>query len=123
MTQLEMMTSTVLSATGSASISPNRNSTLVNPFLRAFSFAFANHLVRHVDADDVAGFADSARSEKTIETRSGTEIENDLPGLKRSDGERIAATKPEIRSFAERFIFFRITERFAARAGATFIAA
>ena len=75
---------------------------MLNPFLRAFSFAFANHFGCHVDTDDVAGFTDSARSEETIETRAGTEIENGLARLKRSDGERIAATETEIRCFGER---------------------
>lgn len=42
MTQLEIMTSTLSFVTGSASISPRRNSTLVNPFFSAFLRAFAN---------------------------------------------------------------------------------
>jgi hypothetical protein len=53
-----MITSAVSFATGRCSSSPRRNSTLAAPTFAEFFARFFQHLIRHVDANDVASLTD-----------------------------------------------------------------
>ena len=110
MTQFDMTTSTELSATGRCSISPSRNSTFVRPPLRVLPCPI-KHIGRHIDTDDMTGRADPLRSKETVETRSRTQIENDLTLPERGKGHGVAAPEPQVRTFRYRFeVAFRVAE-------------
>ena len=78
MTQLERMTSAVVSAIGRCSISPSRNSTLPAPTWRHFP-RLAQHLVGHVYTDDPAFRADLARGEQTVEAGAAAQVHEYSP--------------------------------------------
>ena len=83
MTQLEMMTSTELSGSGMFSISPLRNSTLVDAGLALIFAGEGEHVVGHVEAVGLAGGADAPRGEQHIDAAAGAEVEH---GLARAGG-------------------------------------
>src|SRR5215472_18890751 len=56
----------------------------------------------HVDADHSAGVADLPRGEKTIESGTTTEIDDDLARLHGCNCLRVAAAKPEIGPLGDR---------------------
>src|SRR6516225_4844860 len=60
------------------------------------------HLMGHVDADHLAGVTDLPRGEKTIESGTTTEIDDDLARLHRSNCLRVAAAKAEIGALGNR---------------------
>ena len=68
---------------------------------RVFASLF-QHLMRHVDADYLAGLADLAGCEKAIEAGAAAEINHGLARLESGDGLRIAAAKTEIGAIGRR---------------------
>ena len=95
-TQLEMMTSPVPSATGRCSSSPSRNSTLAAPTRGGVVARLAQHLVGHVDADHAALGPDLPRGEQAVEAGAAAEIDQHLARLQRGDRLGIAAAEAEI---------------------------
>ena len=99
MTQLEMMASTVASATGRCSISPSRNSTLRQPPLTALARALeiisgvmSTPMTRPVGPDLACG-------EEGVEAGAAAEVEHGLARLQRCDGLRVAAAQAEVGAF------------------------
>ncbi len=93
MTQLEMTTSTEPSGSGTSSIVPLRNSTLVGAGLGGVGPGQVEHLVGHVDAVGEAGGADPPGGQQDVDAAAGTEVEHRLAGLQLGDHHRVAAAE------------------------------
>ena len=93
MTQFEMMTSTELSGSGICSISPFRNSTLVDARLPLVLARQREHLVGHVEPVRLAGRADAPRRQQHVDAAAGAEIEHGLARLQLGERRRIAAAE------------------------------
>ena len=70
-TQLLMTTSIDSAGSGSASMWPLRNSTLVAPAWAAFGLGQREHLVGHVDAEGATGRADPLGREEDVDAAAG----------------------------------------------------
>ena len=55
-----------------------------------------DHLGGHVDAKDLARFADHLRGEEAVDAAAGAEVEHHLAGLERGDGRGIAAAERHV---------------------------
>ena len=93
MTQLEMMTSTELSGSGIASISPFRNSTLSTPAFRWFSRASDQHLVGHVEAVRLPGGAHAPGRQQHVDAAAGAQVQHRLAGRELGQGCGVAAAE------------------------------
>jgi hypothetical protein len=54
------------------------------------------HLIGHVDADDMTGRANPLRRQKTVEAGTAAEVDDCLAGLQGGNCQRIAAAEPKV---------------------------
>ena len=114
MTQLEMMTSTELSATGRCSISPSRNSTFSTAAFAAFSRAFSSisgvmstPMTRPVGPTFLA-------ARKQSMPAAGAQVEDGLARLQRRERDRVAAAEAEVRALGDgRQLLGRVADHLA----------
>ena len=80
-TQFEMITSTELSGSGMCSISPFRNSTLLESALALVLLGDREHLVGHVEAVGLAGRPDPPRGQQHVDAAAGARSSTVSPGF------------------------------------------
>ena len=88
-TQLEITTSTLASASGIVLDLPLSELDVLDPGLGWFARASVEHLVGHVEADRLAGRADAAGGDQHVDPAAGAEVENGLACAQIGDGGRV----------------------------------
>ena len=110
-TQLEMITSTESSGSGTSSIVPLRNSTFSTPASRWLRARELEHLVGHVEAVGLAGRPDAPGGEQHVDPAARAEVEDRLALVQVGDRGRVAAAeRRELRRVGQRVALVVVVE-------------